>query len=111
MRLQIFFDEVETTNTLGSKTKVRELGMFCFSILNLPPSGNSLLLNIHAFAVCVSKLIKKHSFDLILDLLMGEVAILESASGMLLNIPQHPGFRIRGTIVSVCADTKGAHEL
>ncbi len=23
----------------------------------------------------------------------------------------HPGFRIRGTIVSFCADTKGAHEL
>jgi hypothetical protein len=111
LRLQIFFDEVETTNALGSKTKIHELGMFCFSILNLPPSCNSLLSNIHAFAVCVSKLIKKHGFDGILNLLMEEVAILESASGMLLNIPHHPGFRIRGTIASFCADTKGAHEL
>lgn len=42
---------------------------------------------------------------------MNEIKILESDEGMLLNIPNRPGFRIHGTIITFCADTKGAHEL
>jgi hypothetical protein len=30
---------------------------------------------------------------------------------MLLDIPDLPNFHIRGTLVSVSADTKGAHEI
>ena len=36
---------------------------------------------------------------------------LESAKGMLLDVGGLDNFRIRGNIVSVCADTKGAHEM
>ncbi len=42
---------------------------------------------------------------------MVELRELESAEGMALNIPDLPNFRIRGTIVSVCGDTKEAHEI
>ena len=42
---------------------------------------------------------------------MEKMDILESGEGMLLHVPHQPnGFRIHGTIVNVCADTKGAHE-
>ncbi len=82
LRLQIFFDEVEITNTLGSKTKIHELAMFCFSILNLPPSLNSLLSNIHAFAVSVSRHVKLHGFDFVFEELMAEIVILESDQGI-----------------------------
>lgn len=37
--------------------------------------------------------------------------MLESDEGMLLNIPNRPGFRIPSTIITFCADTKGAHKL
>jgi hypothetical protein len=36
---------------------------------------------------------------------------LESAKGMLLDVGGLDNFRIRGNIVSVCADTKRAHEM
>lgn len=42
---------------------------------------------------------------------MEEISVLESEEGILLYLPHRPnGFRIHGTIVNVCADTKGAHE-
>lgn len=85
--------------------------MFCFSILNLPPSLNSLLSNIHAFTVSVSRHIKQYGFDFALEELMTEIAILESGQGMQLDIPNNPRFRIRGTILNFCADTKGAHDM
>lgn len=33
-RFQLFFDETEVTEPLGSKTKQHELGMFCYRIEN-----------------------------------------------------------------------------
>lgn len=42
---------------------------------------------------------------------MKEIRILESEKGMLLDIPHRPGFRVQGTIVTLCADTKGALEI
>lgn len=34
IRFQLFFDETEVINPLGSKTKKHELGMFCYRIEN-----------------------------------------------------------------------------
>lgn len=45
VRFQIFIDETEVTNPLGSKTKKHELGMFCFRIENLAPLENSRLVH------------------------------------------------------------------
>lgn len=42
---------------------------------------------------------------------MGEVSILERNEGMLLKMPNNSNFRIRGTKVNLCADSKGAHEI
>lgn len=112
LRLQLFQDDVETTNALGSKTKKRgELAMFTFTVLNMPRETNSLLSSIFPFAVCRTNLIKKIGFEPVLRELMKEIALLESDEGMLLNIDDSPGFRIRGTIASVCGDSKGMHEL
>jgi hypothetical protein len=36
---------------------------------------------------------------------------LESDDGMILDVPVLPNFLTRGTLVSVCGDTKGAHEI
>lgn len=112
LRLQLFSDDVETTNALGSKTKKGgELCMFTFSILNLPPEINSRLSSIFPFAICRSDLIKKIGFDPILEALMREVEVLESENGMALDIDGLKEFKIQGTICSVCGDTKGMHEL
>lgn len=45
--LEIFYDEFETTNPLGSKTGVHKIGAFYFVIKNLPPYLNSCLSKIY----------------------------------------------------------------
>ncbi|KAK4030523.1 hypothetical protein OUZ56_023766 [Daphnia magna] len=77
---RVFLMNVEMTNALGSKVKIHEVGNFCYG------------------------------FDFVIEQFMKELLILESDEGMLLDIPHRPGFRVHGTLVSFCADTKGAHE-
>lgn len=112
IRIQLYYDDVETVNALGSKTKKHELGMFLFRILNLPNVENSKLANIFPIAICTSIQIKKHGFDFIFSRIMDEVKELESEDGMLLHIPGFTnGLLVRGSIAAVCADSKAAHEL
>lgn len=45
--LEMFYDELETTNPLGSKTGVHKLGAFYYVIKNLPQYLNSSMPNIY----------------------------------------------------------------
>lgn len=58
------------------------------------------------FAICKTVNVVKDNFGFVLQL-----HDLESDDGMLLDVPDLTYFRIRGTLVSVCGDTKGAHEI
>lgn len=111
LRLQLYYDDLEIVNPLGSKTKKNELGMFYFSILNLPTRLNSSLNNIFTFAVVKTTYLRSNNFEFVLKELMDEIAELESENGMKLSFESHPNFNIHGTIVQLCADSKGAHEI
>ena len=80
-------------------------------ILNIPPLENSSKKKIFPFAIVKTKHLKENGFDFVLKEFMKDFRILESEEGMLLDIPHRPGFRVHGTIVTLCADTKGAHEI
>ncbi|KYN14640.1 hypothetical protein ALC57_13147 [Trachymyrmex cornetzi] len=43
LRIQLFYDELEIVNPLGSKTGIHKLGTFYYTIQNLPPHINSEL--------------------------------------------------------------------
>ena len=47
LQIQLYFDDLENTNPLGSKTKIHKMGAVYFSLRNLPPKFNSGLDNIH----------------------------------------------------------------
>ena len=47
LQIQLYFDDLETTNLLGSKTKVHKLGAVYFCLRNLPPRFNSSPQNVH----------------------------------------------------------------
>ena len=111
LRLAIFFDEAEMVNPLGSKTKKHDQGMFLFQIHNMPSSFNSHLSSIFPIATCNGSYLRQYGFDFVLQTFKNELDILESNSGMLLNVDSMPGYRLRGTVICLCADTKGAHEL
>ncbi|KZR96990.1 Uncharacterized protein APZ42_008362, partial [Daphnia magna] len=108
---QFFFYDVELTNPLGSKVKIHEIGNFSYMILNIPPLDKSSLKNIFPFAIVKTNHLKVYGFDFVIEEFMKEIKVLESEEGMLLDIKHRPGFRVHGTIVTLCADMKGAHEI
>lgn len=110
LQLQIYYDDVEVCNPLGSKTKIHEVGVFYFSILNIPPKFNSLLTNIHLLAICHSQDVKKYGFSAILKPFMDDLKKLESDEGLLINI-NGTNFLLRASIAMVCADGLAAHAL
>ena len=65
----------------------------------------SQLAHIHPFAVCKTLDVIEDNFFFVLREFMIELGELESEEGMVLEIPDLPNFRIRGTLVSVSADT------
>ena len=87
------------------------LGMFYYTILNLPHILNSRLTNIHPLAVAKTSDINELGFDFVLNRVMSEIAELESDRGMLLKLPDIGEFYVQGTIVTLCSDTKGAHDI
>lgn len=103
IQIQIFFDEFETVNPLGSKTSKHKLGGIYFIIGNLPPHFNSSLQFIHLLALFHSSHIKKGNFDKILSPIVKELSILET-EGILVD-----NKRIRGTLVALSHDNLGAN--
>lgn len=76
LRLQLWCDEVEHAGSLGSKTRNNgAVSSFAIQLLNIPPSQNSLLSNIHLFALVTCRDIKKYGYEPVLRLLMDEIEI------------------------------------
>lgn len=110
LRLQLFYDDVEVANPIGSKTGIHKLGLFYYSIQNLPFNLNSSMNSIFVLAVCYTSDIKKYGFQPILDPFIKEMEQLESDSGVELDLDGR-ACKVHGTLVSYSADTLAAHEL
>ncbi len=70
LQIQLYYDDSETANPLGSKKGVHKLGCIYFILRNLPPKVNSVLMNIHLVALFHSEDVKKYGFEPILKLLI-----------------------------------------
>ncbi|XP_038063309.1 uncharacterized protein LOC119734000 [Patiria miniata] len=62
LRFQLYYDDVEVVNPLGSKTGIHKLGLFYYSIQNLPHHYNSSMNSIFLLVVCYSADLKKYGF-------------------------------------------------
>lgn len=51
LQIQLFYDDFETANPLGSKRGVHKIGALYFVLRNLPPKFSSALMNIHLIAL------------------------------------------------------------
>ena len=77
LRFQLFYDDVEVENPLGSKAGIHQLGLFHYSLQNLPFNINSSINCIFLFAVCHTYDLTKYGFEPILDPFIQEMVNLE----------------------------------
>ena len=107
IQIQLFFDEFETANALGSKKGLYKLGGLYFTIRNFPPKFNSSLTNIHLCALFHSQDIKTYGFDAILRPLVNDLKVLETQGIEVKDVAGH----VRGSIVQVVGDNLGLNSI
>ena len=73
LQILLYYDDFETANPLGSKKGIHKLGCVYFTLKNLPPKLNSVLMNVHLAALFYTEDLKTYGFDLILKPLIDDL--------------------------------------
>ena len=109
LQIQIYFDDFETTNPLGSKTKIHKLGAVYFTLKNFPPQCNSSLANIHLCLLFNSVDREVYGFHKILQPLLDDIRFLEN-SGLTVEL-KGQSHLLYGTVCLLTADNLAMHSL
>lgn len=107
LQIQIFYDDFEPANPLGSKRGIHKVGALYFVLRNLPPRFNSAVMNIHLVALFHSDDVKTYGFDSILKPLINDIKTLETQG---LHLP-FSAEKIYGTISQITGDNLGMHSI
>jgi hypothetical protein len=84
--LQLFYDGLGTTNPLRGQSVMNNIGVFFYTIKNLPNHYNSCFANVHLLALCYSQDLKFYGFNPILEKFVAEVKSLQTV-GFEMNLP------------------------
>lgn len=103
--LQLYFDEYEPANGMGSKTGGHKLGVIYVTLRNLPHYFNAVLENIHLVALFYSADIKDCGINKILSPIVNDIKILET-EGVVVN-----NTLFRGTLCAFSYDNLGGNML
>jgi hypothetical protein len=108
-RINLYYDDVEVANPIGSQSAVYKIAAFYFTIQN---AGffNSKLDNIFILAIAYNTDLKKYGFNKVLRPFVEEMKTLESETGIeiFLNGEVHT---LRATLVSFSGDSLAAHDI
>jgi len=75
--IQLFYDGMGTTNPLRGNN-VCNMGVFYYTIQNLPPQCNSCFANVHLLALCYAQDIKLYGFDNVLARFVSEMKKMQT---------------------------------
>jgi hypothetical protein len=107
--IQLYYDDFEPANPLGSKSVVHKIGAFYFTILNFPHKYNAKLDMIHLLALVYTQDIKQYGMSSILQIFKSEILQLEKGFTMTdMNGVDH---KIRVILAQVVGDNLGLHGL
>lgn len=107
LQIQVYYDDFETSNPLGSKQGIHKLGCLYFTLRNLPPHLNSSLMNIHLISLFHSQDAKKYGIDKVLAPFVDDVKVLEK-DGMKVSFAEEP---LHGTVAQVTGDNLGLNSI
>lgn len=107
VQIQMFYDDFEVANPLGSKRGIHKLGAIYFTLRNFSPKWNSFLANIHLCALFHAQDLKRYGFSEVLAPVVRDIKVLEKDG---IEIPLYGG-RVRGSVVQVTGDNLGIHSL
>lgn len=105
--LQLYIDELEIANPLGTSRKIHKLCAVYWALANMSPKYRSALHNIQLAMLAKVTDLKRHGYAAVLAPLLRDVHILEQ-DGVFI---ERLGRNVKGTIFCVSADNLAAHGL
>ena len=109
LRIHLYTDEFEVVNPLGSKRTIHKLAAFYFIISNIRPKYRSKLKHIYLSILCKYSLIKKYTYNKILEPLIKEFNILKN-EGFTITKDGKP-YTIKAILCTVSSDNLSAHSI
>ncbi|XP_028332484.1 uncharacterized protein LOC114481687 [Gouania willdenowi] len=103
--LNLYIDDFEICNPLGTSRKKHKICSIYWNFSNLPPGCHSSLSSIYLALLCRSDDVKKYGYEKVLEPLLRDLVILEN-QGIFI---EQLGDFVKGTIQCVVADNLGAH--
>lgn len=107
LQIQLYYDEFETVNPLGSKTGGHKVGAIYFIIRNLPAVFNSVLHNIHLLALFYAVDLKRFGFNKILEQIVLDLKHIETVGIYNASLDTH----IKGTLIGISHDNLGGNQI
>ena len=104
-----YYNELEICNPLGSAAKMHKLGIFLFTIANLPPKYRSSLKCIYLFAVAKASDVKKYTPDSIVAPFVADIKTL-SSDGMTVSL-RDKTLNFKGALLTFLADNLASHTI
>lgn len=111
LRVNLYYDEIEVVNPIGSKTGIYKLGMFYFTLQNFPLHFNSNLNNIFVLMIVYYEDIKEYGWEKILEPLLNELKILESEEGFKFRLKNGEIFVLRAVLQSFSGDGQATNDI
>ena len=110
VRIQLSYDGMGTTNPLRGYSSIHNVGIFYFTIQNLPVHFNTCFPNAHLLAVCYTGDLKKYGFRPIIEKFMKDIKILETTA-VKIDVPGRGEVTIFGSISQFCGDCLAINEI
>lgn len=107
LAIQLYIDELEIANPLGTSHKVYKLCAVYWVLANLPPKYRSVIHIIQLALLAKATDLKKYGYAAVLALLLRDVHTLERDGVFIDSLGQN----VKGTIFCVSADNLAAHGL
>ena len=110
LRLNMYADEFEVVNPIGSAKGVHKVLGFYFTVENLPTKYLTKLRNIHLIALASCKGIKEHGNKAIMQQIVKELKVLET-KGLQIHCFDGRSQHFRGGLSGFSGDNLGIHQL
>lgn len=109
LRLQLYTDEFEILNCLGSKKQIHKISCVYFVLGNIPLKDRSNLHNIHVAVLVRNRLLQKYGYEQILQPLIRDLCELQ-CNGISVDSDDQSCL-FKGSVITICADNLSAHSL
>lgn len=110
LMIQLYYDGMGVTNPLRSHGSVHNVGVFYYTIKNLPEEFNTCFGNVHLLAMCYSHDLSVHGYEPVLDKFVSEIQVL-SSTGIVGDFPILGHSTIYASLCQVTGDSLAVNGL